>query len=118
MYMASMHTKRKIEHFKVSKYNMKALTWSTLMDCTTRTDGTTDGVVVVRHGDKSSQGGFSQRAVTHVTGGAKSERGGRRDASLLEMYTPAVGADRPGQRRQQRQQQQRCVKLLQERRSA
>lgn len=45
MYMASMHTKRKIEHFKVSKYNMKALTWSTLMDCTTRTDGTTDGVV-------------------------------------------------------------------------
>lgn len=40
----------------------------------------------VCHSDKSSQGGFRQSAVTHVTTGAKSEHSGQRDASMLEIY--------------------------------
>lgn len=40
---------------------------------------------VLCHGDKSWQGGFRQRAVTHVTAGAKSEHSGQRDANTLEM---------------------------------
>lgn len=40
---------------------------------------------VLCHGDKSWQGGFRQRAVTHVAAGAKSEHSGRRDANTLEM---------------------------------
>ncbi|KAM3605977.1 uncharacterized protein V6R79_008329 [Siganus canaliculatus] len=35
---------------------------------------------------KSPQGGLRQSVVTHVTSGAKSEHGGQRDASTLEIY--------------------------------
>lgn len=41
---------------------------------------------VVCHSNKSSEGGFRQCAVTHVTTGAKSELSGQRDANKLEIY--------------------------------